>query len=93
MLRFDNRTGAGLLAGRTSDGRPLHVVCTTAQPALIVITVYALSGTNDVIDNVPAEVCPVCGDVLLTPATARQIEALLRTAAPPVRRVPLYEYA
>jgi hypothetical protein len=29
-----------LLAGRTSDGRPLHVVCTTAQPALIVITVY-----------------------------------------------------
>jgi len=29
-----------LLAGRTSDGRPLHVVCTTAQPVLIVITVY-----------------------------------------------------
>lgn len=29
-----------LLAGRTRDGRPLHVVCTTGQPVLIVITVY-----------------------------------------------------
>lgn len=29
-----------LLAGQTSGGRPLHVVCTTAQPVLIIITVY-----------------------------------------------------
>jgi hypothetical protein len=29
-----------LLAGQTNGGRPLHVVCTTAQPVLIVITVY-----------------------------------------------------
>jgi hypothetical protein len=29
-----------LVNGLTGRGRPLHVVCTTAQPLLIVITVY-----------------------------------------------------
>jgi YgiT-type zinc finger domain-containing protein len=48
-----------------------------------------------VIDHVPAEVCAVCGDVLLSPETVRQIEALLRRASSvePARMVPLYEYA
>jgi YgiT-type zinc finger domain-containing protein len=46
-----------------------------------------------VIDHVPAEVCSVCGDVLLTPETVRHIEAMLRNRAEPVRTVPLYEYA
>ncbi len=46
-----------------------------------------------VIDHIPAEVCPVCGDVLLKPETVRRIEALLQAMAPPARTVPLYEYA
>ena len=46
-----------------------------------------------VINNVPAEVCSVCSDVLLKPGTVRQIEILLRTANQPARTVPLYEYA
>ena len=46
-----------------------------------------------VIDHVPAEVCSVCGDVVLSPETVRHIEQLLRTAARPAREVPLYEYA
>jgi len=46
-----------------------------------------------VIDRVPAEVCSVCGDVLLAPATVRRIEALLQASTQPVRTVPLYEYA
>jgi len=46
-----------------------------------------------VIDHVPAEVCSICGDVLLTPETVRHIEALLRDSAAPARTVPLYEYA
>jgi YgiT-type zinc finger domain-containing protein len=46
-----------------------------------------------VIDHVPAEICSVCGDVLLKPETVRRIEALLRARAQPVRTVPLYEYA
>ena len=29
-----------LVGGFTERGRPLHVVCTTAQPMLIAITVY-----------------------------------------------------
>jgi hypothetical protein len=29
-----------LVAGQTSAGRNLHVVCTTAQPQFIIITVY-----------------------------------------------------
>ena len=46
-----------------------------------------------VIDHVPAEVCSICGDVLLRPETVRHIETLLRTRAEPARTVPLYEYA
>ncbi len=37
----DHRRGpCCLVHGVTGQGRPLHVVCTTAQPLLIVITVY-----------------------------------------------------
>jgi hypothetical protein len=36
-----HRRGACCLVnGETAAGRPLHVVCTTAQPVLIIITVY-----------------------------------------------------
>jgi YgiT-type zinc finger domain-containing protein len=46
-----------------------------------------------VIDHVPAEVCAVCGDVLLAPETVRRIEELLKTNGHPAREVPLYEFA
>lgn len=46
-----------------------------------------------VIDHVPAEVCSVCGDVLLKPETVRRIESLLQTGGHPSRTIPLYEYA
>ncbi|MBI5125342.1 MAG: YgiT-type zinc finger protein [Planctomycetes bacterium] len=46
-----------------------------------------------VIDRVPAEVCSVCGDVLLRPEIVRRVEKLLRTRAKPTGTVPLYEYA
>jgi len=37
----EHRRGACcLLNGLTQKGRPLHIVCTTAQPVLIIITVY-----------------------------------------------------
>ena len=37
----EHRRGACcLVGGITERGRPLHVVCTTAQPVVIVITVY-----------------------------------------------------
>ena len=46
-----------------------------------------------VIENVPAEVCSMCGDVLLRPETVRRIEAILRKAGEPDRIAPVYEYA
>ncbi len=46
-----------------------------------------------VIDHVPAEVCSICGDVLLRPDTVRRIEGLLRTRGQAAGTVPLYEYA
>jgi len=46
-----------------------------------------------VIDRVPADVCAVCGDVLLSPETVRHIEELLRARSAPAREVPLYVYA
>ena len=46
-----------------------------------------------VIDHVPAEVCAVCGDVLLRPETVRRIECLLEEQNQPASTVPLYEYA
>lgn len=36
------------------------------------------AGQVIVIDHVPADVCSVCGDVLLKPDTVRRIEVLLR---------------
>ncbi|MBI1738474.1 MAG: DUF4258 domain-containing protein [Acidobacteria bacterium] len=37
----EHRRGAScLIGGYTAAGRPLHVVCTTARPVLIIITVY-----------------------------------------------------
>lgn len=46
-----------------------------------------------VIDHVPAEVCPVCGDVLLKPDTVRRIEALLRCRPGASKTAPVYEFA
>ena len=46
-----------------------------------------------VIDHVPAEVCSVCGDVLLKPQRVRRIEHLLKASTHPAGTVPLDEYA
>lgn len=46
-----------------------------------------------VIDHVPADVCSVCGDVLLEPETLRGIERLLADLPKPTESAPLYEFA
>lgn len=129
----EHRRGACcLICGRTETGRPLHLVCTTAQPVLVIYygvrTETAEMGVSNqeksertmkcaiegcagiyeirlvthtvryegeivVIDHVPAEVCSVCGDVLLTPETVRHIEALLRSRPGIAKTAPVYEYA
>ena len=51
------------------------------------------SGRLVVIENVPAEVCSICGDTLLKPDTVRRIEEILQHAGEPDRTAPVYEYA
>ena len=46
-----------------------------------------------VIDHVPAEVCDICGDVLLDPQTVRRLERLLELRREPAGTIPVYEYA
>jgi YgiT-type zinc finger domain-containing protein len=45
-----------------------------------------------VIDQVPAEVCTVCGDVLLKPETVRRLEKMLKTSAKAKKTAPLFDY-
>jgi HTH-type transcriptional regulator/antitoxin MqsA len=67
--------------------------CTGEYEAREIAHTVRHRGRLVVIDHVPAEVCQLCGDVLLAPDTVRHIEALLRENAQPVRSVPLFEYA
>jgi YgiT-type zinc finger domain-containing protein len=46
-----------------------------------------------VIDQVPAEACLSCGDVLLDANTVRGLEQLLQDKPEPASTVPVYEYA
>jgi YgiT-type zinc finger domain-containing protein len=68
------------------------VGCPGTYEARTVVHTVKRRGEVMVIDRVPAEVCNVCGDVLLAPETVRRIEALLTATPPPLRTVPLYEY-
>lgn len=61
-------------------------------PEMVIHTVKP-AGSVMVIDNVPAEVCSVCGHVLFAPETVRRIEALLKTAPAATRIIPLYQFA
>lgn len=67
--------------------------CAGEYEAQEIIHTVRYQGQVIVIDHVPAEVCSVCGDVLLRPETVRQIEKLLQTATQPASMVPLYEFA
>jgi YgiT-type zinc finger domain-containing protein len=67
--------------------------CPGSYEERLIVHTVRFRGQVMVIDHVPAEVCSVCGDVLLKPQTVRRIEELLQTAAQPAGTVPLYEYA
>ena len=57
--------------------------------------VHTLQRGSDifVFEHVPAEVCSVCGDTLLTPRTIKRLEDLLSARSKPGRIAPVYEYA
>jgi len=62
------------------------------EPRPIVHTVKR-GGDILVFENVPAEVCNVCSDMLLAPETVRHLEELVREPAEPGKHAPVYEYA
>jgi YgiT-type zinc finger domain-containing protein len=64
----------------------------TYENKYIVHTVKS-RGEVIVIDKVPAEVCDICGDVLLDSKTVKHIDKLLFEHKKPKRTAPVYEYA
>lgn len=57
--------------------------------------VHSVSHENSVVifESVPAEVCDVCSDTLLSPETVRHIEKLMREKARPEKFAPVYQYS
>lgn len=57
--------------------------------------VHTVTHNSDVLvfENVPAEVCDVCSDVLLSPTTIERIEELMREKTEPDKRAPVYVYS
>jgi len=67
--------------------------CTGKYEEKLIVHTVQQQGEVFVLEHVPAEVCPVCGDTILAPDTIRHIEVLLKQQAKPERMVPVYEYA
>ncbi len=66
--------------------------CPGQYEARSIIHTVKYQGDVIVIDHVPAELCSVCGDVLLKPETVRRIEALLRSRPSASKTAPIYEF-
>lgn len=46
-----------------------------------------------VFENVPAEICDVCSDMILAPDTIRHLEQLMDRQTKPQRHAPVFAYA
>jgi YgiT-type zinc finger domain-containing protein len=46
-----------------------------------------------VLDEIPADICSVCGDVLIHPETFNRIQTMLTNGHDPDGSVPMYKYA
>ena len=68
-------------------------VCPGEYDARKVMHTVRHEGQVIVIDHVPADVCSVCGDVLLKPDTVCRIKGLLQEKHQQASTVPLYEFA
>jgi YgiT-type zinc finger domain-containing protein len=61
------------------------------RPRLIVHTVKR-GDKILVFENVPAEACDVCSDLLLAPNTVRHLEEMMRRDEKPEKQAPVYAY-
>jgi YgiT-type zinc finger domain-containing protein len=67
--------------------------CTGIYEERRILHTVRYQGQVVVIDNVPADVCSICGDTLLKPETIRSIERILRERSTPTATAPLFEFA
>ena len=80
---------------RPSETQPCSIQgCPGAYEQRTVVHTVRHKGEIVVIEDVPAEVCSACGDVLFAPETLRHIQRMVRERTQPVtRRAPVYQYA
>ncbi len=84
--------GISIRQASTHDGMTkMNLYCEYEERQIVYTVRY--QGQIKVIDHVPADVCTLCGDILLKPETVRHIEKLLKAKAKPAQTAPLYEYA
>ncbi|HET6569210.1 MAG TPA: type II toxin-antitoxin system MqsA family antitoxin [Rhodothermales bacterium] len=69
--------------------------CEGCYERRFVLHTVRYKGQVIVFENVPADVCDTCGDILFDGPTVRRIEQLLEATGShaPDRQVPLYEFA
>lgn len=72
----------------TIKGCPGHYTETTLSHT------FRREGRLTVIDNVPAEVCDLCGDILFSPRTSRKLDRLMADYKQhsPKDTAPVYEF-
>lgn len=46
-----------------------------------------------VFEDVPAQVCDICSDTLLSPSTIRHLEQMIKLKSEPKKHAPVYSYA
>ena len=68
-------------------------VCPGENEARKIFHAVKHEGRIIVIDQVPADVCSECDDVLFNADTVRRIEDLLKQDRQPAATVPLYDFA
>ena len=78
-----------------SKDRPCSIAgCPGTYEAGRVVHTVRHRGEIIVIENVPAEICTICGDVLFTPETTERIQTIIRERSrPTVGHAPIYEFA
>ena len=59
----------------------------------LIVHVVQRRGEMFLLEHVPAEVCSICGDTLLTPETVTRIEQMLAGSQRPERFAPIYEFS
>ena len=78
-----------------AETRPCSIQgCPGTYEARNVVHTVRYRGEIIVIEDVPAEVCSVCGDVLFTPETVEHLQRIVRERSQPAtRHAPVYQYA